>query len=247
VLFRSPNYTEALPSPLQSRWVDASVLPSRPLDRSAVEAAVADEVGLYRALFGSAPEVVVPPTFVWTEAVESAWAAAGVQVVVTPGRRLTCRDAEGRPACADKTMRNGERGAGDLVYLVRDDYFEPALGHTPEQALAALRRKSALGRPCLLETHRSNFLVATGRDPATALTALDDLYERALVDFPRLRFASCAELARAIRDADPAWIARDGRQRFTIWLQRIASVPRFGKLARVLGLLPLLGLFAHHS
>lgn len=242
---QAPECTETLPSALQSRWVDASVLPSQPLPREAVEAAVAEEVALYRELFGSVPEVVVPPTFVWTEAVESAWAAAGVQGVITPGLRLTCRDGEGRPGCADRAMRNGDSGAGGLVYLVRDDYFEPALGHLPERALAALRHKTALGRPCLLETHRSNFLAATSHDPAAALAALDALYAGAVAAFPQLRFASCAELVRAIGQADPAWIARSGRVRFTIWQRRIAVLPRFAKLARGLGLLTLFGLFAH--
>lgn len=246
---QAPECTETLPSALQSRWVDASVLPSQPLPREAVAAAVAEEVALYRELFGSVPEVVVPPTFVWTETVESAWAAAGVHGVITPGRRLTCRDGEGRPARVDRVMRNGDSGAGNIVYLVRDDYFEPALGHTPERALAALRHKTTLGRPCLLETHRSNFLAATSHDPTTgpaaALAALDALYARAVAEFPQLRFASCAELVRAISHADPAWIARSGRQRFTIWQRRIAVLPRFGKLARGLGLLTLFGLFAH--
>ncbi|MBU1665994.1 MAG: hypothetical protein KKG92_11425, partial [Gammaproteobacteria bacterium] len=67
----APELTEHLPSPLQSRWTDAAVLPSRPLSRQAVEAAVAEETRLYAALFGAAPDVVVPPTFVWTEDVEA--------------------------------------------------------------------------------------------------------------------------------------------------------------------------------
>jgi len=141
-------------------------------------------------------------------------------------------------------MRNGERGAGDVLYLVRDDYFEPAFGHRPEQALAALVRKTELGRPCLLETHRGNFLAAAGGDPTTTLAALDALYTQALRDFPTLRFASCAELGRAIRTSDATWIEQDRRRRFTIWLRRAAGLPRFGKVARLAGLLPLLNLFA---
>ena len=39
----------------------------------------------FAEVFGVTPEVVVPPTFVWTDAVESAWARAGARVVVTPG------------------------------------------------------------------------------------------------------------------------------------------------------------------
>jgi len=240
----APDLTEHLPSPLQSRWTDAAVLPSRPHSSPAVEAAVAEETRLYADLFGAVPEVVVPPTFVWNREVEAAWAAHGVQVIITPGRRLTCRDAAGRPAGVDKTMRNGERGEGGVVYLVRDDYFEPSFGHRPEQALAALARKTALGRPCLLETHRGNFLAAAGGNLETAMAALDALYAQALRDFPMLRFASCAGLARAIRENDPAWIEQARRRRLTFWLRRAAGVPRFGRLARVLGLFALLAPFA---
>jgi hypothetical protein len=188
--------------------------------------------------------VVVPPTFVWDARVEAAWAKHGVGVVITPGRRLTGRDANGKPAGQDKTMLNGDRGEGDVLYLVRDDYFEPIFGHRPEQAIAALARKTALGRPCLLETHRWNFLTETGGDPPAALAALDDLYTRALHDFPALRFASCAELGQAIRTHDGNWIEQDRHRRFTIWLHRIASLPRFGKAARLTGLLFILNLFA---
>lgn len=240
----APDLTEQLPSPLQSRWIDASELPSRPLDGAQVRVAVAGEVAAYSRLMGATPQVVVPPTFVWTAVVESAWAAAGVHVLVTPGRRFTGRDGAGRPAGIDKTMRNGEAAVGETIYLVRDDYFEPLLGHTPEHALAALARKSALGRPCLLETHRNNFLAAAGGDPGQSLAALDSLCRRALAAYPDLRFLSCAELGQGMRDHDPAWIERDRRRRFTIWLRRIAGLPRFGKAARLIGLLPLLNLLA---
>lgn len=188
--------------------------------------------------------VVVPPTFVWDARVEAAWAAHGVEVLITPGRRLTGRDAAGKPAGQDKAMLNGERGEGDVLYLVRDDYFEPVFGHRPDQALAALARKTALGRPCLLETHRSNFLAATGGDLIASLAALDDLYTHALRNFPPLRFASCTEVGHAIRTCDANWIEQSRRRRFTIWLRRAACLPRFGKAARLTGLLPLLNLLA---
>jgi hypothetical protein len=104
-----------------------------------------------------------------------------------------------------------------------------------------------LGRPCLLETHRSNFLTEAGSDPSAALAALDDLYTRVLRDFPNLRFATPAELGHAIRSGDPNWIEQDRQSRFNIWLRRIASLPRFGKAARLTGLLPLLNLFARSN
>ena len=87
--------TEALPSPLQSRWIDVNTLPSKPLPTHEVAAAAAEEVATFKEMFGANPEVVVPSTFVWTDAVESAWACAGVQVVVTPGIRNESRDRRG--------------------------------------------------------------------------------------------------------------------------------------------------------
>ncbi|HEB87408.1 MAG TPA: hypothetical protein ENI68_10395, partial [Gammaproteobacteria bacterium] len=59
--------TEELPSALQSRWVDASTLPSRRLEANAVQQAAQEEVNTFQQIFGTAPQVAVPPTFIWTE------------------------------------------------------------------------------------------------------------------------------------------------------------------------------------
>lgn len=114
--------TEDLPSHLQSRWADASALPSRPLSDEEILAAAREEVWLFAEVFGHAPKVVVPPTFVWNARVERAWAAHGVRVVVTPGQRYESRDAAGRPSGAKSRILNGERGEGGVQYLVRDIY-----------------------------------------------------------------------------------------------------------------------------
>ncbi|MGQ9686596.1 MAG: hypothetical protein ACUVT2_09870, partial [Thiobacillaceae bacterium] len=152
-----PATTERLPSHLQSRWTDASVLPSRPLSADEIARAVREEVALFERVFGERPRVAVPPTFVWNEAVEAAWAREGIEAIVTPGLRSACRNAQGLPDCDTGPLRNGQQGQG-VAYVVRDDYFEPERGHRAAQAIAALERKWLQGRPCLLELHRSNFL-----------------------------------------------------------------------------------------
>ena len=43
--------TEALPSPLQARWTDASELPSRALENEVLRAAVTEEANLVRHVF----------------------------------------------------------------------------------------------------------------------------------------------------------------------------------------------------
>lgn len=224
--------TESLPSPLQSRWVDASVLPSRPLPEPEIRTAVAEEVDFYRHVFGVAPEVVVPPTFVWTPAVETAWAAQGVRVLITPGHPCRRRDALGRPDCAPTPIHNGQPGLGGIRYLVRDRYFEPARGHSAERGLQALAEKTAQGRPCLLETHRFNF---TGAGAEAALTELDALLRHALAEHPGARFISPAELGEHYRTSGARPVVALGH-RLAAWKARMREVPRYTRLSRLTGL-----------
>lgn len=231
-----PAATEALPSALQSRWVDASDLPSRALPTAAIEQAVAVETATYRAVLGRLPQVAVATTFIWGEAVEAAWARSGIDVVVTPGQRATCRDAAGRPGCVDASMLSGERSRAGQTYLVRDVYFEPTLGHAPQRLADGLKTRTRQGRACLVETHRFNFLQAAD----ASLVALEAGLNAALAVCPHVRFLTPLELAHAIEKRDPAWIEGRLRRRLAVWRVRLDEVPRFRRMARLSGLaLPL--------
>lgn len=231
-----PASTETLPSALQSRWVDASSLPSRALPERDIRAAVAEEVNTYRRVFGTAPQAAVATTFVWNDVVEAAWAAAGVDTIITPGRRATCRTDTGAPGCVDAAMLTGMRSAAGPLYLVRDVYFEPALGHAPQRLIDGLRQRSRQGRAGLVETHRFNFLQAG----ESTLTALDAGLSGALAALPSLRFAAPADIARALRTRDPAWLEHRLRPRLAAWTARLDEVPRFRRVAVLTGLaLPL--------
>ncbi|GAB4178116.1 MAG: hypothetical protein OHK0026_04650 [Rhodocyclaceae bacterium] len=230
---QGPPRTEDLPAPLQSRWIDAASLPSHPLPEGDVEQGVEEEVAAFRAVFGRTPEVAVPPTFVWSPEVERAWARAGLTCLVSPGRRYHGRDAGGRPVSDGVPIANGQR-AEDMVCVVRDDYFEPALGHRAERALAQLEAKTRLGRPCLLETHRMNFL----GDPALAarsLAELDRVLAAARARWPGLRFLPTAELAGHL--AGRTWPV-DTRlaPRLNCLVARLAAIARLRKLAWASGL-----------
>lgn len=229
-----PQATEKLPSHLQSRWVDASVLPSRPLDGDAITSAVADEVRLFERIVGTRPRVAVPPTFVWTAEVERAWAHSGVEFVVTPGLRSACRNAAGLPDCDTGPLRNGETGAG-VTYLVRDDYFEPERGHRAERALQALAIKTRQGRACLLETHRSNFIGDAAASRA-ALDELDAMIGKVASTNPAIRFVSTEALGDAMRRNDADWIERRLFPRIIAWRARIRAVRPFWRMARLSGL-----------
>ena len=235
--------TEDLPAPLQSRWTDASTLPSRSLPRDAIDAAVREEAAAFAAIFGAPARVVVPPTFIWDDRVEEAWAAAGIEVVVTPGRRYEGRDGAGAPDRAGATIYNGDTGAGNLIYVVRDDYFEPKLGHGAERGLEAVVRKARTGRPTLLETHRFNFVAEIGAAQA-AVAELGRMLRLVVDRFPDVLFMSTLELAEGIRQLDPQLIERSMVRRLHVWVARLREIPRIRKIAWLTGaILPAWVLF----
>jgi hypothetical protein len=222
--------TETLPPAVQSRWIDGSTLPSQPLDATAIATAVREEVTTFREIFGQPPTVAVPPTFIWNRIVERAWAAAGIEWVMTPGRRYTGRNAQGQPASVDRQMLNGESGDGGARYLVRDIYFEPILGHRAEQALTEIRRRWRLGRPALLEMHRSNFL-SEGSVHQHSLQELERLLDSVLREWPQVRFMSTEELGQAYRQGDSELFEQRLPKRVHVWLRRLATIGRLQKLA----------------
>lgn len=231
-----PATSEDLPSYLQSRWVDASTLPSRALAPEAIQRTATAEASAYQAIFGSAPQVAVATTFIWNDAVETAWAESGVEVIITPGRRCRCRNAAGQPDCVDNTMLTGDRSVAGQIYLVRDVYFEPALGHVPQRLSDGLLTRSRQGRACLVETHRFNFLQA----PDTSLATLEAGLNAALAASPDLRFLSPLELVSKIQTRDPAWIETRLIPHLAIWCTRLDEIPRFRRMAQLSGLaLPL--------
>jgi hypothetical protein len=224
--------TEALPSALQSRWIDASLLPSRPLDAGDIAKAASDEALIYRRHFGMAPQVAVATTFVWNEEVEKAWKDAGVEVLITPGRRATCRDATGGLDGIDRAMLTGELSDAGQSYLVRDVYFEPTLGHAPERLLEGLEARTREGRACLVEMHRFNFL----QEMDQSLNALRTALERSLGRHPNLRFTSPQEIARDIRQRNGEIVQTALGARIRAWLARAREIPRFHRATRITGL-----------
>lgn len=134
-------------------------------------------------------------------------------------------------------MLNGEQGEKGVRYLVRDDYFEPALGHRAEQAVKAFQLKSDLGRPCLLETHRFNFL---GENAEASLAELDRLLSRVLAASSHVRFLSPIALLEAMSSASSGFLALDFGSRLYAWVARARRLPTFSRLGRLAGVLALL-------
>lgn len=229
-----PN-TEELPSPLQSRWIDAVNLPSTSLSEAEITAAVAEETQAFSSIFGRLPQVVVPPTFIWNEVVERRWTQAGVQIIVTPGRRLEYRDETGKPVPIGPRLFNGMRSTFGATYVVRNGYFEPQWGHTAQRALQKLEQNWQLARPTLFETHRFNF-TGVGAEADQAFTELHRLLAQALTRYPDLLFMGTAQLVEQMLNQDPSLVENRLASRIQIWLKRLAQAGRLYKLAWITGL-----------
>lgn len=227
--------TEALTPAIQSRWVDSARLPSSPHTPADIDAAIAEEAEVFTRIFGEAPEVAVPNTFVWDDGTENAWGASGVSCVITPGVRFSRRSLDGDLVSSGGRIRNGDRGLGALVYLVRNDYFEPIRGHRAERVWDALDIKVAQGRPVLLETHRDNFIA----ESAIATAALAEL-ERALRGvcerYPDVRFMSSLELSGIMRDSASPLLEVSRWRRLEAYLCRVRCDGVGSRLLKVTGL-----------
>jgi len=230
-----PPRTEELPSALQTRWADCTTLPSRPIDEDIIRKAVAEEVTAFGRIFGHFPKVVVPPTFVWTDAVEQAWAANAVEVIVTPGRQYSGRDSRGALQCRREGFWNGQTAPSGMSRTVRDVYFEPAYGHCRDDGIKALEEKLRVGQPALFETHRFNFLSELSQDVEAAFAEFQGLLNDALDRFPQLVFRSTRELASALKSRDEQLVERSVWRRLWPAMCRLRAVPGLRKWALLSG------------
>lgn len=226
---------ESLPAHLQARWVDASQLPSAALSPESIDRAVAEETEAFARVFGEPARVAVPVTFTWTTEVESAWARRGVRVVVSPGSRNVGRDHQGRLIHDGSILRNGAKGPEDLIYVVRDVYFEPGKGHSADAVLAEIVSRHRLGRPALLEMHRSNF-IENGARAERSFAELRRLLQLSLEKTPQLRFMSTESLALALTEERSLLVDRRLATRVRVLVLRASAVPRLRKLAWLSGL-----------
>lgn len=227
--------SETLPSELQSRWVDAATLPSRPLPEAEVEAAILEEAETLRRVFGELPTVAVPNTFVWNRSVERAWAAHGVTCIVTCGRQYEGRNAEGGLIPPTKQIFNAEAACPGVHYVVRDAYFEPIRGHRAEQVWQAVAEHAALARPTLLETHRENF-IAPDEISARSLSELDRALRGLVLRHSGLHFLSTAALARVMTDRSHPLVLARTSARLRFFLRRVLAAPSLSRSLKLTGL-----------
>jgi hypothetical protein len=226
--------TEALPSALQSRWINGAVRPSEDLPKLEIVTAAREELEMFAEIFGYRPRIVVPPTFVWNRAVEDAWVNGGVTIIVTPGTCYTGRDSDGKPIGTGQRVFNGQRSPSGAIYMVRDVYFEPAKGHTAETALRGVDRKVRTGRPTLIETHRFNFTDAESTE--RSFRELERFLDSALKKYPSVLFMSTEELAAGLERRDADWLEHRLLPRLEVYLQRLREIPKLTKLAWLSGI-----------
>ena len=232
-LLKGDQYSELLPDHLQSRWLDARALPCSEHDAEEINQAVAEEVAIFENVFGVKPRVTVPNTFVWTDSVEKAWAAAGVHYLVTCGKRFTGRDRSGLLTGDNKTILNGEQRNG-LTCLVRDAYFEPDRNHQAKDALPVMKDYIDCARPLLFETHRRNFIALNPR-VEQAFDELDKLIRAITEQYAGVQFISSEELGEAFVNRSSSLLENSVSARWRAWLHRVNRNRAFRKISRFTG------------
>jgi len=175
--------TERLPSALQSRWTDVTTLPSRPLPESEIRAAVAEEVACFETSFGARPLVAVPPTFVWTEQVERAWAEAGVRVSLF---------VDPEPAQLDAARAIG----APVVELHTGHYADAQTRETRAEALARIERAVDHGLSLGLQVNAGHGLDYDNVKPIAAIPGITELN----IGHAIIARALFSGLDRAVRD-----------------------------------------------
>jgi len=95
--------------------------------------------------------------------------------------------------------------------------------------------RSRLGRPCLVEMHRFNF-ISTEEKCNNSLHALDTALNQLHHTIPEIRFMTSLELAEAIRIKMPALVEANLTPRIRIWLRRLEQIRGFAKLTKISGL-----------
>jgi len=229
--------TENLPSFLQSRWCDTSILPSLELKEVEIKKAIEAEKDCFKSVFEIEPTVVVPPTFVWTEAVIKQYVSQEIHLFVTPGRQYIGRDAESNLQENGRTFYNGDTDHGNnAFYLVRDVYFEPRLGHKADRVLTDIIDRTDCARPSLIEMHRFNFL----SDKQNSLNELKSLLDIISEQLPQTLFLSVEELANVYMSNDLK--LHSFLERFWIWIKRIQLFLQYKRLAKYSGFNMLLKL-----
>ncbi|NOR72117.1 MAG: hypothetical protein GQ532_20935 [Methylomarinum sp.] len=239
--------TETLLSTLQSRWINTKKLPSVLLSQDQMDKAVEEEVHEFKALFGFNPKVVVPPTFIWTEMVERSWKQCSVNYLVTPGQCFEQRDSEGKPRGNGNKIVNSQQSSTGLTYMVRNDYFEPSLGHTAEMAIKALDKKTNLAQPTLLEMHRFNF-IENEETTRYSLKELERVIFLALEKHPEITFLSTKELADKYLSNDIDFIEQSYFIRLLVCINRVWANHAIRKWLYVSGLfIPVYLLKKYHK
>ncbi|MDF1582300.1 MAG: hypothetical protein P1P78_03220 [Methyloprofundus sp.] len=232
--------TETLPSGLQSRWINTEQLPTTPLTQNEIDTAVKEEVNIFANVLGFNPKVVVPPTFIWNEIVETSWKKQGINYLITPGQCFEQRDSEGKPSGNGQSIVNGQVSKSGLIYLVRNDYFEPSLGQTAEMAIKALEIKTQLAQSTLLEIHRFNF-IQNDKLTKNALYELDHVLAKACEKYPDIVFLSSKELAEKYASCDKDYVQTSYFIRLLVYMERVWANNSIRKWLYISGLcIPIL-------
>ncbi len=116
------------------------------------------------------------------------------------------------------------------LYLVRDIYFEPDMGHKADRALTDVINRTSCARASLIEMHRFNFL----SEKQHALNELKHLLDKLSERLPHVLFLTVEELASVYQTKD-GMLFHEFSKRLWILVKRIQLLLQYNRVAKYSG------------
>ena len=131
-------------------------------------------------------------------------------------------------------MLTGERSLAGQTYLVRDVYFEPALGHAPQRLVDGLLDAHPAGTRLPGRNPSLQFPAGAGCQPGCARSRP----QGRAGGLPGIAFSVAARIgARDPATAIRHWIEMRWLPRLAAWRARLDEIPRFRRVAQLSGLI----------
>lgn len=186
---------ETLDSPLQSHYVDGTLLPSKPHTADIQQAIVDKATRLFEQCFGFPTASTVAPCYMWVDNTEKAWAEKHIQFIQTAGYRCPGRKEDGSYIQDQQETRPGDRNALGQIYLVRNAMYEPVDGRREDDCIRQIEQAYTQASPATISTHRYNY-TRTEDECEMSLMGLQKILQHCTKKYADLRFASSPELGQ---------------------------------------------------
>jgi hypothetical protein len=172
-----------------------------PKDLPEVENALIDGINIFESIFGYRPKSFIAPNYVWHKDIEKSLKMSGVDFI--QGQRNQVSPVLENNKYKSIFHYTGQTNIHNQKYLVRNVHFEPSSDESIDWVNQCLRNISEaffLKTPCILSTHRVNFIGSISpENRGNNLKKFKLLLQEILKRWPQVEFLSTIQLGELIQ------------------------------------------------